>query len=902
MARDIEIWGNKEGRKMRENRTRKLSYFWNKILLACAIVTILNTGISTSPILYLDSFGNAKGYGVKESMSDLTSSPSDITFSNDQPMQFETITIYATVFNIGDANASDIVVRFYDIYGNFTNEIGDTLISSIETNSSQQTHIEMLMGPPGIHEIKVCVDPDDTITELNETNNCASRDLIEQRFYITCEDNAHTVPPGQSTEYLITIKDNQWDYCIHNFSLEINLPIFFSEWNATLSVQHFDSGGGLTTNVTLTVEVPETTMGGPSAGLTAPICVEATMGCPGELYNETHSVCTYTTASEESKQPPIADAGTDQTVNEGDVVQFNGSGSYDPDSRDWAWVNKSNIPTDRVAAAGGVLNDKLYVIGGGTWLGFTELTNIVEVYDPSTDSWANETPIFEPHSYMGVGVVDGKLYAMGGQAVGESQTTNLEFDPTTHTWTNKSSMPFERENFAVAVVNDKIYVIGGSNNLIDCPTLDLVEEYDPATDNWTRKADMPSPREGLAAAVYDNKIYAIGGHAVCPGDPHNMSIVEIYDPATDTWTSASPIPTGRSGLKAEMLENKIYAIGGFNLTVVIPEWADATDVNEIYDPETDTWSSAEPMWETRSRFVSAVINDRIYVVAGHSAGMWAPFPEWSEEYGLSGELQYVWDFDASYDSDGDGNYTNDIDATGLTPTHIYYDDGIYVVTLKVTDAEGLSDWDICNITVLNVPPLPEWTSRSADGTILNPPYPEGKEVLFEATVCDPGIYDTFTYDWDFGDGTVLLNAGPTVIHAYGDNKTYIVVLTVTDDDGGVGTDDTPPLVTTNEDPVASIDLPRCPFFEGRLGCPIYGYFTDPGWLDTHSAEWNFGDGEYETAVIMKRTILPTPPEKTTPHIHMVIMAYTISPLQWLMTTEERILLGQFPMFSIFLPL
>jgi hypothetical protein len=65
---------------------------------------------------------------------------------------------------------------------------------------------------------------------------------------------------------------------------------------------------------------------------------------------------------------------------------------------------------------------------------------------------------------------------------------------------------------------------------------------------------------------------------------------------------------------------------------------------------------------------------------------------------------YQWDFDSNEDSDGDGDTANDVDAEGLTPTHIYGDDGIYVVTLSVYDNQNLSATDTCNITVLNVEP------------------------------------------------------------------------------------------------------------------------------------------------------------------------------------------------------
>jgi len=274
----------------------------------------------------------------------------------------------------------------------------------------------------------------------------------------------------------------------------------------------------------------------------------------------------------------------------------------------------------------------------------------------------------------------------------------------------------------------------------------------------------------------------------------------------------------------------------------------------MYDLSEQNWTIVSPMNEARLHFGSGAVGNCVYAFSGYGAAVY--WDNTTEEYCLSGELAFAWDFDSSVDLNGDGNYTNDNEATDPSPTHVYFDDGIYTATLTVTDSQGLQDIDQCDITVLNVPPIPEWTSRSLDGTILNPPYPEGIEILFEATVYDPGIHDTFTYDWNFGDGRVLLDAGPTVTHAYGDNDTYIVLLKVTDDDGGVGTDDTPPLLTENEDPLAWVSLPRCPFFEGGPGCPMEGYFTDPGWLDTHSAFWDFGDGEHETAVITEENEQP----------------------------------------------
>ncbi len=109
--------------------------------------------------------------------------------------------------------------------------------------------------------------------------------------------------------------------------------------------------------------------------------------------------------------------------------------------------------------------------------------------------------------------------------------------------------------------------------------------------------------------------------------------------------------------------------------------------------------------------------------------------------------------------------------------------------------------------------------------------------------------DAWTATVDYGDGggaqalvlddwTFLLN------HAYGDNGSYTVTVTVTDDDGGSGYDSFA-VTVSNVAPTASIDGYTSPV-EGCIlpGEQVVfdGSFTDPGWLDTHTAEWNFGDG------------------------------------------------------------
>jgi len=176
-----------------------------------------------------------------------------------------------------------------------------------------------------------------------------------------------------------------------------------------------------------------------------------------------------------------------------------------------------------------------------------------------------------------------------------------------NTWVSKAPMPTARTSLGAAEANGKIYAIGGFSDLNN------TEEYDPVTDTWTIKASMPTPRFSFAIAAYQNKIYCIGG-LVGRGAPFSSSVtgaIEVYDPATDTWEVKKPMPTPRAQLEANVVNGKIYLIGGRtggqNSTV---------STNQVYDPISEKWETKRPMLYPVVSFSSAVVGNKIYVLGG----------------------------------------------------------------------------------------------------------------------------------------------------------------------------------------------------------------------------------------------------------------------------------------------
>lgn len=230
------------------------------------------------------------------------------------------------------------------------------------------------------------------------------------------------------------------------------------------------------------------------------------------------------------------------------------------------FTKKADMPTARFALSTSVVKGKIYAIGGGD---DNKAHSVVEEYNPATDKWTKKANMPTPRWLLSTSVVNGRIYAIGGcsivNAAGPALSTVEVYDPVTDKWTKKADMPTARMGLSSGVVDGKVYAIGGQPAAIWVwwNALSTVEVYDPATDKWMKKAGMPTPRTQLpsSAPVINDKIYVIGG---APNFRASFSTVEVYNPATDKWVKKADMPTARMYLSTSSVNGKIYAIGGWS--------------------------------------------------------------------------------------------------------------------------------------------------------------------------------------------------------------------------------------------------------------------------------------------------------------------------------------------------
>lgn len=315
---------------------------------------------------------------------------------------------------------------------------------------------------------------------------------------------------------------------------------------------------------------------------------------------------------------------------------------------DIAWTEKAPMPVPVASFGYAVLGDKIYVVGGES---AGASMNTLQRYTPSTNKWETDTghggtlaPLPQPRSFGFVcQVLSGRIHCMGGWQNGAYRGDHFIYDPTSNAWSTGPALPGYPIGQFAATVNNKIYVFGGWWGSY----WNTVYEYSEAA-GWSSKAAMPTARNHGTTAVYNGKIYVIGGESGQPAQQQPVDVVEMYDPATDTWTTGlAHLPSPRNYIGwsgTPTIDDMIYVVAGttayaydpaanawqtLNSLPVAGGWPVAVDgILYSIGPDhtvqgipasrqaTIDWIVKTPMPVAVSNFGYAALADKIYFVGG----------------------------------------------------------------------------------------------------------------------------------------------------------------------------------------------------------------------------------------------------------------------------------------------
>jgi len=187
-------------------------------------------------------------------------------------------------------------------------------------------------------------------------------------------------------------------------------------------------------------------------------------------------------------------------------------------------------------------------------------------------------------------------------------------------------------------------------------------------------------------------------------------------------------------------------------------------------------------------------------------------------------VEYLWDF-------GDGETGN-----GSVVTHQYQVSGTYSVALQVEDDDGDTGSTVHQITINNNAPV---AVISVDTQYIQP----GGTVTFDGTGSSDPNGDSLTYEWTLGDGTVI-GTDAIITYTFNTPGTYMVILTVTDDDpNNQMSDSVSIMIYVYSPPIADFTYsPQNPFVMDEIEFDGSSSYDPDGSIVNWT--WDFDTGDY----------------------------------------------------------
>jgi hypothetical protein len=319
----------------------------------------------------------------------------------------------------------------------------------------------------------------------------------------------------------------------------------------------------------------------------------------------------------------------------GDVVLASGGTSEIVGFRSLASVAGPAMQTARGLYAAATLNDGRVLFTGGVD-GTAAVTTSCEIYDPATNTFAPVAPLNGPRAgHAAATLPDGRVMVVGGTtnftdittaATGSLNTVEI-YNPVTNTWAAGPAIGGRRLVPSLTRLSTGRMLVAGGIEItvlfgipIGATSTIKAQLYNPATNTWSNAANMPSGRayhQDSQVTLADGRVLLSGGvlvpDLINAANSASIANADVYNPATNTWvaTTMSRARTGHSATR--LASGQVIVCGGAEglLSAAI-----AIDAVARFDAATNSWVDLSPLTQPRAGHSAALLPDGHLLILG----------------------------------------------------------------------------------------------------------------------------------------------------------------------------------------------------------------------------------------------------------------------------------------------
>lgn len=351
---------------------------------------------------------------------------------------------------------------------------------------------------------------------------------------------------------------------------------------------------------------------------------------------------------------------------------------YNPSSGSWATTNGLN--TARAGHTATLLPNGLVLVAGGYG------TATAELYNPSSNTWTYTGSLINGRFWHSATLLpNGLVIAAGGEGSNSVTLSSAElYNWTNGTWTLTGSLNQARMyHTATLLPNGVVLAAGGF--IPSLGSLASAEEYDPALGEWTWTCSLNNTRYAQTATLLPQGAVLFAGGVVGTGDSSNslasselfpappedkdfaspswmsqgvcahtttllpsglvlvagglaptgsVTNANLYNAASNAWTSTYGLNTARNFHTATLLPNDLVLVAGGVETN--SSGSTVLSSGELFYPSTVTWSNTGPLNTARQNHTATLLPDGLVLCAGGLGESGAPLASAELYYPSSG--------------------------------------------------------------------------------------------------------------------------------------------------------------------------------------------------------------------------------------------------------------------------